>query len=51
MYDIAGSVLRVETTIGRTADFKVFRPPHNDPRGKLDWVPSLILWKLGLARR
>ena len=39
MYDKAGSVLRVETTIGRTADFKVFRPPHHDPDGKLAWKP------------
>lgn len=39
MYDKAGSVLRVETTIGRTADFKVFRPALNDPHGKLHWKP------------
>lgn len=39
MYDKAGSVLRVETTIGRTGDFKVLRPPHDDPDGKLDWRP------------
>lgn len=39
MYDKAGSVLRVETTIGRTADFKVFRPAHNDPDGPLHWKP------------
>jgi hypothetical protein len=26
MYDKAGSVLRIETTIAKTADFKVFRP-------------------------
>jgi hypothetical protein len=39
MYDKAGSVLRVETTIGNTADFKVLRPPHNDPDGALDWRP------------
>jgi hypothetical protein len=37
MYDKAGSVLRVETTIGRTTDFKVLRPPHDDPHGPLDW--------------
>lgn len=39
MYDKTGSVLRVETTIGRTADFKVFRPAHHHPNGKLDWKP------------
>ena len=39
MYDKAGSVLRVETTIARTKDFKVFRPPHDKPKGKLEWRP------------
>jgi len=39
MYDKAGSVLRVETTIARTNDFKVLRPLHDDPDGKLDWRP------------
>jgi hypothetical protein len=39
MYDKAGSVLRVETTIGRASDFKVFRPPHDDPNGPLGWRP------------
>jgi hypothetical protein len=39
MYDKAGSVLRVETTIGKTDDFKVLRPPHDDPDGKLAWRP------------
>ena len=39
MYDKAGSVLRVETTIARTKDFKVFRPPHDKPDGKLEWKP------------
>lgn len=39
MYDKAGSVLRVETTIARTSDFKVMRPAHDDPDGKLDWRP------------
>jgi len=39
MYDKAGSVLRVETTIANTTDFKVFRPPHDDPEGTLDWRP------------
>lgn len=39
MYDKAGSVLRVETTIARTRDFKVFRRAHDDPKSKLDWRP------------
>jgi hypothetical protein len=39
MYDKAGSVLRVETTIARTKDFKVFRPAHDQPNGKLEWGP------------
>ena len=39
MYDKAGSVLRVETTIARTNDFKVLRPPHDNHDGELDWRP------------
>ncbi len=39
MYDKAGSVFRVETTIGDPTDFKVFRPLHNDPHGKRRWLP------------
>jgi hypothetical protein len=39
MYDKAGSVLRVETTIARTNDFKVLRPPHDEPDGELSWRP------------
>ena len=39
MYDKAGSVLRVETTIAKPHDFKVLRPHHDDPHGKLDWRP------------
>jgi hypothetical protein len=39
MYDKAGSVLRVETTIARTDDFKVLRPAHDNPDGKLEWKP------------
>ena len=37
MYDKAGSVLRVETTIAQNRDFKVLRPAHDDPHGKLEW--------------
>jgi hypothetical protein len=39
MYDKARCVLRVETTIAQTNDFKVLRPPHDDPDGKLAWKP------------
>ena len=39
MYDKAASVLRIETTIAKTADFKVFRPLQNDPDGRLAWRP------------
>jgi hypothetical protein len=39
MYDKAGSILRVETTIARTNDFKVLSRPHDDPDGKLHWRP------------
>ena len=39
MYDKAGSVLRVETTIARPNDFKVLRPLHDDPDGDLAWRP------------
>ena len=38
MYDKAGSVLRVETTIAETSDFKVLRPAHDNPDGKLEWL-------------
>jgi hypothetical protein len=39
MYDKAGCMLRVETTIARTGDFKVLRPHHTKPEGKLYWQP------------
>ncbi len=39
MYDKAGSVLRVETTIAQTRDFKVLRPYPDDSDGKLAWRP------------
>jgi hypothetical protein len=39
MYDKGGSNLRVETTTAQTTDFKVLRPPHDDPKGKLRWRP------------
>lgn len=39
MYDKAGSVLRVETTVAKTDDFKVYRPRHDTPEGRLEWRP------------
>lgn len=39
MYDKAASVLRVETTIGQTSDFKVLRPRDDDEEGRLEWRP------------
>jgi hypothetical protein len=39
MYDKAGRILRIETTIARTGDFKVLRPHHDEPEGKLYWQP------------
>jgi hypothetical protein len=39
MYDKAGSVLRVETTIANPLEFKVFRPLNDQPDGKLAWRP------------
>jgi hypothetical protein len=41
MYDKAGSVLRIETTIAKTAPFKVFRPldPSRSRRRQLAWRP------------
>lgn len=38
MYDRPG-VLRVETTIAKTAQFRVFRPLQDAPRGRLAWRP------------
>ena len=34
-----GSVLRVENTLAQTTDFKVLRPPHDNPDGVLAWRP------------
>lgn len=39
MYDKAGSVLRVESTVANVQDFKVYRPRRDEPDGKLDWLP------------
>jgi hypothetical protein len=37
MYDKAGSVLRVETTINNPNDFKVYRRPEGKPKAKPSW--------------
>jgi hypothetical protein len=37
MYDKQGSVLRVETTINNTRDFRVWRQPENQPEAQLSW--------------
>ena len=39
MYDKGGSILRVETTIAKTRDFKVLRPLQHTPHGPLAWRP------------
>jgi hypothetical protein len=39
LYDKQGSVLRAETTINGTYDFKVFRPAEGDPKGRKSWRP------------
>ncbi len=39
MYDKAGCVLRVETTLNHPKDLKVFRPKQGDPEEKLAWLP------------
>jgi hypothetical protein len=40
MYDKAGTILRVETTIAETQPFKVLRPQDDDrPDAKLAWLP------------
>ena len=37
MYNKSGSVLRIETTINNTRDFKVFRPSQDEPSGPASW--------------
>jgi hypothetical protein len=37
MYNKSGSILRVETTINRTRDFKVFRRPNDDKHEPESW--------------
>jgi len=37
MYDKFAALLRIEATLAWLASFKVLRPPHDDPEGKLAW--------------
>jgi hypothetical protein len=37
MYDKEGSVLRIETTINRCEEFKVYRAKEGDPKGPKSW--------------
>jgi len=37
MYDKEGSVLRIETTINRTEEFKVYRAKQGEPGGEKSW--------------
>ena len=39
MYDKEGSVLRIETTINRTEDFRVYRAKQGHPGGQKTWRP------------
>jgi hypothetical protein len=39
MYDKEGSVLRIETTINRTEEFKVYRAKQGEPGGEKAWWP------------
>ena len=37
VYNKSGSILRIETTINHTRDFKVFRPPQDNVHGPASW--------------
>jgi hypothetical protein len=39
MYDKEGSVLRIETTINKTEEFRVYRTKQGDPGGQKSWRP------------
>ena len=55
VYDKQGSVLRVETTMVRPEQFKVYRPAEGDPEQKLKWRPVrrgiADLWRRGEVSR
>lgn len=38
-YDKHGQVLRIETTLTRPEDFRVFRTPEDRPKGRKRWMP------------
>ncbi len=44
-YQAQGSVLRVETTLNRVKDFRVFRPKEGGPEADLQWRPM----RMGIA--
>jgi len=39
IYDKYGRLLRIETTINKPGDFKVYRTKEGDPDGEFDWLP------------
>ena len=39
MYNKSGSLLRIETTVNSTREFKVFRQPENDTTKPASWLP------------
>lgn len=51
MYDKEGSVLRIETTINKTEDFRVYRAKQGEPGGEKSWRPLQRsvgeLWRRG----
>lgn len=49
IYDKQGSVLRVETTINKPEEFRVWRRAEGDPRGKKSWRP--LRWGIADLQR
>lgn len=39
MYDKGPNILRIETTINQSREFKVYRKAENDPDGEKKWLP------------
>ncbi len=46
MYDKQGSVLRIETTINQTRDFRVFREAQVGPHGRAKSEPTKKAWRI-----
>ncbi len=46
MYDKQGSVLRIETTINQTRDFRVFREAQIGPHGRAKSDPTKKAWRI-----